>query len=138
MTTEPAGNGLTINRGLVTEILTRFIRNEIRVMTATNAFGMGVDKDDVRLVVHMDMPSSLEAYLQEAGRAGRDGKPAAAILLWAPGDAEPRFSLAAMADLSGDDLRAIWRAIQQLPAARLGHSAERGRARAGYRQRRPL
>lgn len=102
-----------------------FIRNEIRVMTATNAFGMGVDKDDVRLVVHMDMPSSLEAYLQEAGRAGRDGKRAAAILLWAPGDAEPRFSLAAMADLSGDDLRAIWRAIQQLPSARLGNLERR-------------
>jgi len=97
-----------------------FIRGDIRIVTATNAFGMGVDKDDVRLVVHLDMPSSLEAYLQEAGRAGRDGKPASAVLLWAPGDAEPRFSLAAMADLSGDDLRAIWRAIQQLPSARLG------------------
>lgn len=98
-----------------------FILGDIRVVTATNAFGMGVDKDDVRLVVHLDMPSSLEAYLQEAGRAGRDGKPAIAMLLWAPGDAEPRFSLAAMADLSGDDLRAIWRAFLQLPSARVGH-----------------
>ncbi|MBK7949070.1 MAG: hypothetical protein IPK00_10070 [Deltaproteobacteria bacterium] len=88
-------------------------------MTATNAFGMGVDKDNVRLVVHVDMPSSLEAYLQEAGRAGRDGKPATAVLLWAPGDAEPRFEMTAMSDLSGDDLRAIWRAIQQLPSARI-------------------
>jgi ATP-dependent DNA helicase RecQ len=102
-----------------------FIRGDIRVVTATNAFGMGVDKDDVRLVVHVDMPSSLEAYLQEAGRAGRDGKPAIAMLLWAAGDAEPRFSLAAMADLSGDDLRAIWRAIQQLPSARLAHVERR-------------
>jgi ATP-dependent DNA helicase RecQ len=102
-----------------------FIRGDIRVVTATNAFGMGVDKDDVRLVVHVDMPSSLEAYLQEAGRAGRDGKPATAVLLWSPGDAEPRFALAAMADLSGDDLRAIWRAIQQLPSARLGHLERR-------------
>ncbi|MEZ4331104.1 MAG: RecQ family ATP-dependent DNA helicase [Myxococcota bacterium] len=96
-----------------------FIRGDIRIVTATNAFGMGVDKDDVRLVVHLDMPSSLEAYLQEAGRAGRDGKPATAVLLWAPGDAEPCFAMAAMADLSGDDLRAIWRAIQQLPSARI-------------------
>ncbi|MDJ0869070.1 MAG: RecQ family ATP-dependent DNA helicase [Myxococcota bacterium] len=102
-----------------------FIRGEIRVITATNAFGMGVDKDDVRLVVHLDMPSSLEAYLQEAGRAGRDGHAATATLLWAPGDAEPRFSLAAMADLSGEDLRAIWRAIQQLPAARYEHLERR-------------
>lgn len=102
-----------------------FIRGDIRVVTATNAFGMGVDKDDVRLVIHVDMPSSLEAYLQEAGRAGRDGKPAISVLLWAPGDAEPRFSLAAMADLSGDDLRAIWRAIQQLPSARLDHVERR-------------
>jgi len=102
-----------------------FIRGEIRIVTATNAFGMGVDKDDVRLVVHVDMPSSLEAYLQEAGRAGRDGRPATAVLLWAPGDAEPCFAMAAMADLSGDDLRAIWRAIQQLPAARIDHFERR-------------
>lgn len=102
-----------------------FIRGGIRIVTATNAFGMGVDKDDVRLVVHVDMPSSLEAYLQEAGRAGRDGKPATAVLLWAPGDAEPCFSMAAMTDLSGDDLRAIWRAIQQLPSLRIAQLERR-------------
>ena len=57
-----------------------------RVMAATNAFGMGIDKPDVRLVIHIDCPDSIEAYFQEAGRAGRDGKKAYAILLWNSGD----------------------------------------------------
>lgn len=57
-----------------------------RVMVATNAFGMGIDKPDVRLVVHMDMPDSPEAYFQEAGRAGRDGLTAYAVLLFSPRD----------------------------------------------------
>lgn len=62
--------------------------DEVRVMVATNAFGMGIDKPDVRLVIHMDVPDSIEAYFQEAGRGGRDGQTAYAVLLTDRGDAQ--------------------------------------------------
>ena len=63
-----------------------WMKNGVKVIVATNAFGMGIDKSDVRLVFHVDLPDSIEAYFQEAGRAGRDLKPSEAVLLVSPAD----------------------------------------------------
>jgi ATP-dependent DNA helicase RecQ len=68
------------------DVQERFMAGDVDCLVATNAFGMGIDKPDVRLVVHFAMPGTLEAYYQEAGRAGRDGNPGRCVLLHAPDD----------------------------------------------------
>jgi ATP-dependent DNA helicase RecQ len=91
-----------------------FIAGELRVIAATNAFGMGIDKPDVRLVIHADIPGSLENYLQEAGRAGRDRKEARCVLLYTPEDVERQFGMSAQSRLTRKEIQAILRALRNL------------------------
>lgn len=91
-----------------------FIAGELRVIAATNAFGMGVDKADVRLVIHLDTPGSLENYLQEAGRAGRDQEPARCVLLYDDADQDIQFRLLRSSRLTQHDIHAILKALRSI------------------------
>lgn len=97
------------------EVQDQFLGGGLRVICATSAFGMGVDKPDIRLVIHHDVPGSLESYLQQAGRAGRDGDPALCVLLFQPGDIDTQFRLDGYSRLEFRDLQALWRAVRAVP-----------------------
>ncbi len=90
-----------------------FVGGNVRVICATNAFGMGIDKEDVRMVVHADMPGSLENYLQEAGRAGRDRQPAECVLLYGDDDVETQFSLTSLSRLTRHDIAQLLRGLRR-------------------------
>ena len=91
-----------------------FIRGDLRAIVATNAFGMGIDKPDVRLVIHADIPGSLENYLQEAGRAGRDQQAARCVLLYAQDDVERQFGMSARSRLTRQEIHGVLRALRNL------------------------
>ena len=96
------------------DVQRRFVSGDLRAIAATNAFGMGIDKPDVRLVVHADIPGSLENYLQEAGRAGRDRAPAHCVLMYATDDVERQFGMSARSRLRRREIHGVLRALRNL------------------------
>jgi ATP-dependent DNA helicase RecQ len=89
----------------------RFMDGDAEVMVATTAFGMGIDRPDLRFVIHHDVPESIDAYYQELGRAGRDGEPALALLLWRPEDLGLRKFFAGSGTVDVDELEDVATAL---------------------------
>ena len=101
-----------LDPSLKKRIQENFIEGTTPVICATNAFGMGIDKDDVRLVIHADIPGSLENYLQEAGRAGRDRSAAECILIFAEPDIEGQFRLSSSSRLTQREIAQFLRGLR--------------------------
>ncbi len=97
-----------------------WIAGKTRIIVCTNAFGMGIDKPDVRIVVHLHLPDSLEAYFQEAGRGGRDGLKAYSVLLYSPADGAALRSQLEMAYPPVEQLRQIYKALGSLTQIAIG------------------
>jgi ATP-dependent DNA helicase RecQ len=116
---EQAGESVTIYHGQLRAAERKanqdlFMNGERRVMVATNAFGMGIDKLDTRFVIHLQIPANLEAYYQESGRAGRDGKDATCTLLFLQDDKRVQQFFLAKHYPTANDLRAVYEAVHAL------------------------
>jgi ATP-dependent DNA helicase RecQ len=96
------------------EVQAKYSSGEIRILAATNAFGMGIDYPDVRLVVHFQMPASIEAFYQEMGRAGRDGKPSCCLLLYAKKDRGLQSFFIQQSKAKESVLRTRWRSLDAM------------------------
>jgi ATP-dependent DNA helicase RecQ len=116
---EEAGESVTIYHGQLRAADRKanqdlFMNGERRVMVATNAFGMGIDKADTRFVIHLQIPANLESYYQETGRAGRDGKDAQCTLLFLQDDKRVQQFFLVKHYPTANDLRAVYEAVREL------------------------